>query len=449
MLMAATGAKAQMRSAYFIDTYTMAHEMNPALQPDSSYMTIPILGNTYAGIGASLSLDDILFETSDGSLTTFMSKGTISKQDLLDRVGNGVTVDAGIRLTLLSIGRRLSAEKYQTLGVTLRTDANGYLPKGLFDCMKDIENKNYNIDNAGAKASAYMEIAAGESRKLNRKITVGAKAKMLIGLLNADIGIDNITLNISGQDTWTANGKAKLNVSGPEYKTETKTYNGRPESYEQVTGIENYKFGIHGIGLAIDGGITYKADSHWTLSAAITDLGFVTWLKSHKAGNNGETFTFSGFQNIEVEKSDENSLKQQWDNMHDDLMELAHLEEQGNTAFTKLLGATVNIGAMYFIDPRGKYRAGALLTGRIDGKYSWWETRVNAMIRPISNHSLDICLSPYTSTFGTGIGAAVNYMTKKGINVYLACDRLFLKVNPQMLPTSLNGTIQFGMSLKI
>lgn len=292
-----------------------------------------------------------------------------------------------------------------------------------------------------------MELAAGESRKLNAKTTIGAKAKVLIGLLNTNMNVSNITLNTNGQDTWTVNGKAKLNVSGMEYKTETKDYNGRSESYEQVKGIENLKLGIHGIGLAFDGGITYKADRHWTLSAAVTDLGFITWINSHKAENKGEAFTFNGFNDIEVEKSDDNSLKTQWDNMHDDLMALAHLEEQGKTTFTSTLGATVNTGVLYTIDSMQKYRVGALLTGHIDGKYSWYEARINAMARPINITNIEFSLSPYYSTFGTGIGCAVNYLTKKGMNIYLASDRLFLKVNPQMIPTSLNGTIQFGMSI--
>ena len=90
-----------------------------------------------------------------------------------------------------------------------------------------------------------------------------------------------------------------------------------------------------------------------------------------------------------------------------------------------------------------------LFSGRVDEKYSWWETRMNAMIKPIAKTELEFCASPFYSTFGTGIGAMINYVANNGLNLYLASDRLFFKVNPQMIPTSLNGTVQIGASIRI
>lgn len=444
-----TTARAQLRTGYFIDDYVMAHEINPAFQPDDNYMTIPVLGGTQMGISSSIGMGDILFEKTDGTLTTFMSKGTIAKNDLMDKVGNGVKMNANLHLNLFSMGRRISDDTFRTLGITLKADGAGFFSKGLFDCLKDIENKNYNIDNTGVKVSAYLEIAAGESRKLNDKITVGAKAKLLVGLMNANMNADNISLNTAGETTWTANAHATMNVSGMKYTTERKDYDSRPGSYEQVSDISIGGPGLHGMGLAIDGGITYKPNARWQLSAAITDLGFITWFSSHKAENNGETFSFNGFQNVEIEKNKDNSLKNQWDNLNDDLMDLVHLEDRGSHTYTKMLGATINAGALYNIDSNNRYKAGALLTGRVDGKYSWWEARVNAMAKPFAKTKLEFCISPNISTFGFGVGAMINYMAGNGFNIYLASDRLFATVNPQMLPTSLNGTVQIGAAIRI
>ena len=446
---AGTTARAQVKTGYFTDGYVMAHEMNPALQPESSYMTVPVLGGTQAGISSSIGMGDILFEKADGTLTTFMSKGTIDKGELMDKVGDGVRLNANARITLFGMGRRISDDTFRTLGVTLKTKADAFLPKGLFDCLKDIENKDYKIDGMGTKASAYLEIAAGESRKVNRIFSMGAKAKLIIGLVNANLQTDNIELNASSETAWTAHGHATMDVSGMRYKKEIKDYDGRQGGYEQVNGLRPGGFGIHGTGLAIDGGVTLKPDNHWTFSAAIIDLGFIAWFRSRKAENNGETFSFDGFKDIAVEKSDDNSLKNQWNSLHDDLMDLIHLEDKGNRILTEMLGATINVGALYHIDRQDKYRIGMLFNSRIEDKYSWWETRINAMAKPFAKTNIEFCISPHYSTFGMGIGAMVNYMSKSGFSIYLASDRLFTTVNPQMIPTSLNGAVQIGAAIRI
>ncbi|MCH5310741.1 MAG: hypothetical protein J1E57_02105 [Prevotella sp.] len=444
-----TTARAQVRSGYFIDNYATSHEINPALQPDSNYMTIPVLGGTQISTYSSIGMGDVLFEKTDGKLTTFMSKGTIDKGELMDKVGNGVNLNASLRLNLFSMGRRISDNTYRTLGITLKADGAGFLSKGLFDCMKDIENRNYNIDDTGIKASAYLEFAAGESRKLNEKITVGAKAKLLVGLMNVNMNVDHMTLNTNSDTEWTASGYATLNMSGMNYKTQKKSYDSHPGSYEKVKDVRIGKPGLHGMGLAMDGGVTFRPNKQWELSAAITDFGFITWFNSHKAENNGETFRFDGFQDVEIEKNKENSLKKQWDNLHDDLMDLVHLKYHGKSTYTNMLGATINLGALYRIDTNNNYKAGALITGRIDGKYSWWETRINAMAKPFAKTNIEFCISPNYSTFGAGVGAMINYITNSGLNLYLASDRLFTTVNPQMIPTSLNGAVQIGAAIRI
>lgn len=445
VVLAAT-AKAQVRSGYFIEGYTMAHEMNPAIQPDYSYITVPVLGGTQVGVSSTIGMGDILFEKNGGKLTTFMSKGTIDKNTLLDKVGNGVNISTNARINLFGIGLRVTDNEYRTLAISLRTEGAGFLSKDLFDCLKDIENKNYQIENTGIKASTYLEIAAGQSQKVNEIFSMGAKAKLLVGLMNANIQIDNIELNTNSETTWTANGHATMDVSGLKYKTEIKDYDNKQGRYEQIKDVRLGKFGIHGIGLAIDAGVDLTPNDHWKFSAAIIDLGFVTWIKSRKAENAGKPFSFNGFQDIAVEKSDDNSLKNQWNDLHDDLMDLIHLEDKGNHIFTKMLGATINVGALYHID---KYRIGMLFNSRIDDKYSWWETRINAMAKPFAKTNLEFCISPNYSTFGLGVGGMINYVSNSGFNIYLASDRLFTTVNPQMIPTSLNGAVQIGAAIRI
>lgn len=441
-------SKAQTRTGFFMDKYVMAHEINPALQPDSNYMSLPLLGNTGIGMQSTISMGDILFEQADGTLTTFMSKGTISKQDLMDKIGNGVKTNAGAQLTLLSIGRRINQQRYITANLSLKTQAKTWVPEGLFDCMKDIENRDYTIGDVRGQASAYAELAVGESRRMNKKLAIGAKAKLLIGFMNADIKAEGLHLNTKDEKTWTATGKAETNISGLTYKTEEKRYDSRPGSYKQVKGVNTDGFKPCGFGVAADLGMTYKLDSRLTLSAAITDLGIMAWTGSRKAKNAEESFTFNGFQDVEVEKSEENSLKNQWDSMHDDLMDLAHLEENGKHTHTQMLGATLTAAAEYVLTEKSEMKLGAMITHRLDGKFSWTEARVNGTYSP-TRLPLSIAISPAISTFGFSAGLMATVSPSKTITIFIGSDHIFFKVNPQMIPTGLNGGVMLGMTINI
>lgn len=441
---------AQQRSGYFMDTYDLRHELNPALQPDSSYWSLPLLGNTQAGIRSTVSMKDILFEKEDGTLTTFMTNGTISKNDLLNAVGSGVKTESEAKLTLLSMGHRINEARYQTASISLRTTAATWLPRTLFDCMKDIENRDYTISQTKAKALLYMEIAAGESRKINERLTAGVKAKVLLGLMNINAELKNVHLNLSADNTyWAASGIAELNVAGMKYKTEEKEYDSKDGNYRQVTGVDVQFPGLNGIGAAIDAGVTYKLNDRCTLSAALTDLGFITWTNNHQALNKGEIFKFNGFKDVSIEHDDANSLGNQWDVIHDDLMDLLHLEKQVHTTNTTMLGATFTLGAEYDLKEYSNLRTGVLLTRKVDGKYSWTELRMSGVLTPIRNFPLDISISPAYSTFGFSGGMMANYYPGRNVSMFIGSDCIFTTITPQMIPTSLNGTIHLGMTIRM
>lgn len=437
------------RTAYHTDGFAYNHELNPALQPDSSYWSLPILGNTSISFGSTMKMKDLLFDMpgNTNKLTLFTTDGTISKSDLLNRVGNGMKTGFDTRLTLISIGMRVNAKRYRTIEAGLRAQASTFVPKALFSMVKDIENGTYNIDGLNVNATVFGELSYGESFRLDDNWTVGGKVKLLAGILNANAEVDNLNVNISAESNWTAQGNVTANVSGLEYKTETKEYSSRtnsdgtPKTYDMVNGVKVGGLGFNGLGLAVDAGAEYKLDQHWSFSAAIRDLGFICWFKSKKAANSGEKFEFDGFQN--VSKEGDQTLKNQWNALKDDLMDMIHVEENGTGSYTKMLNCTAEASAKY---KYGIYTAGLLYTANFLGSYTWMETRLNLGVMPING--LDVVISPNYGTYGFSVGGMVNYH-HKGFSVFLASDRLFFEVNKQMIPTSLNAGLQFGMTFAL
>lgn len=437
-------AKAQMsQTGYLMSDNPLSHYMNPAFQPDSAYMSLPLLGNSSLRWRSSMQLDDLLFDTKDGKVTTFMSSNTISKAKLMDKVGSGFTTSLDGRLTLLSMGRRVSDKRYQTLDVNLRSTADVRIAKGVFRALKDVENGVYDFSGTTLEENTTLDIAVSESRRINQKLTLGIKARMLVGLLHADLKTENLTVELA-DDKWTAKGNVEANLAGLKYNNKVKEYKDKPGTYTAVGGASLDGLMPKGLGLAIDAGAIYRHDEHWTVSASILDLGLMSWFGSNRARNGGQEVSFDGFHGVTVDKEDDNSAQKQLDRLSDDLMDMINLQDKGRHNKFSMLAFTVNAGASY------KYRIytfGALLTGRVHGHYSWMEGRLQAGINPW--RWLNVSLSPsYNNRYGFAMGGMADFTTRKGMHIFLSSDRLALyRVNKQFIPRSLSADLQLGMTL--
>lgn len=437
------------RTAYHTDGFIYNHDLNPALQPDSNYLSLPILGNTSVSLGSTMQMKDLFFYLPGNyeHLTLFTTNGTISKSDLLNRVGSGMKSSSDARLTLLSIGKRLNNKHYQTIEASFRTQTSAYIPRAFFSMVKDVENGSYDIDGLSVNASAFFEASYGESVRLDDKWTVGGKAKILVGITNVNANVNNLNVNLDAQGNWTAQGDIRTEMSGFEYKSKTEKYSSRrntdgtPMTYEMVNGVKKGEIGLNGLGIAIDAGAEYKMNEHWTFSASLRDLGFICWFKGNKAANSCERFEFAGFQN--VSKEGDNTLKNQWNVLKDDMIDMIHLEDKGFGNYTKMLNYTAEASAKY---KYSIFTAGLLLTSCVQSKATWLESRLNLGFVPYKD--IDIVVSPTYGTYGFSVGGMINYH-HNGYHVYIASDRLFYEVNRQYIPTSLNAAIQFGMALPL
>lgn len=441
------------RTLYHVQGINNSHELNPAFQPDSSYLTIPLLGNTSFSWMTSMKLGDIIFERPDGTLTTFMSPDAIGKSDLMDRVGDGMKTNMNMRFTLFGMGKRISEREYRTLDVSFRTDVSAFAPKDLFGLLKDVDNGTYNLTPLSLSVSSYFEAAFGESMRINDKLTVGGKAKVLLGLVCADVNVRKLNVNVQDADQWSTQADVETQLFGLDYKTKLTDYKSKPGQFEQVNSAKLDGLGIKGIGLALDLGAEYRYDERWTFSAAVLDLGFISWFGGNKAANKEKSFTFDGFRDISTSKSDPNSLKNQGDRLQDDLLNMAHLERDGKASLTKMLSCTLEGAAAYRIDQT--WNVGALLTANINSPYGWSEARVNVNYTPYikiggvrSADKLCLTLSPSVNTFGFGMGGAVTFRPGKW-QLFLSTDNLFTQFTHQLLPTAHNATVQFGVAKQI
>ena len=442
----------ELRTSYFMETSNYRHQMNPALL-DSLYVGL-LFSNINIGMTGNIGAKQFIFDTNglpgytgNYRYTTFMDPNVDAKT-FLNKLHDKNRFDLYLNYNLFSVGFKAWGG-VNLLELNLRSNTNLTLPKGLFEFAKTAgEKEHYEFGGLGMRTQNYMELALGHSRDINKQWRVGGKLKFLIGAAYADFTADNVTLDMT-EDAWriqsNAQMKASLLKSDVIHEDPSKnSADGRP----RVKELDNFGFSLPGFGMALDLGVTYKPIENLTLSAAITDLGFISWRNTHHASSQGD-YTFDGFNNIYIgsDKDQTEDIDDQFDQIGDDLEEMFSVYDDGTKTATQALAATLNVGAEYKLPAYDKLKFGFLYTSRIHGKYSWHQGMLNVGVRPVKWFECNVN-GAVTST-GVTAGGMLS-LKAPHFNFYIAADRFFSKLGKQGVPlNSSNGNITFGMTFPL
>lgn len=442
----------ELRTSYFMETSNYRHQMNPALL-DSPYFGM-FFSNINVGMTGNIGAKQFIFDTNglpgytgNYRYTTFMDPNVDAKT-FLNKLHDKNRFDLYLNYNLFSVGFKAWGG-VNLLELNLRSNTNLTLPKGLFEFAKTAgEKEHYEFGGLGMRTQNYMELALGHSRDINKQWRVGGKLKFLIGAAYADFTADNVTLDMT-EDAWriqsNAQMKASLLKSDVIHEDPSKnSADGRP----RVKELDNFGFSLPGFGIALDLGVTYKPIENLTLSAAITDLGFISWKNTHHASSQGD-YTFDGFNNIYIgsDKDQTEDIDDQFDQIGDDLEEMFSVYDDGTKTATQALAATLNVGAEYKLPAYDKLKFGFLYTSRIHGKYSWHQGMLNVGVRPVKWFECNVN-GAVTST-GVTAGGMLS-LKAPHFNFYIAADRFFSKMGKQGVPlNSSNGNITFGMTFPL
>lgn len=448
----AAGVSAQaLNSGYFLDGYLFKHQLNPAMESEKSYVSIPVLGNINMGTKGNVGMANFLYPTADNKLTTFMNS-SVDANGFLGELKNINRMSADMNLSIISMGFRAWGG-FNTLDIGLRSSTSVYIPKDFFEFMKlgqSSPNTVYDLGNMGAASTNYVEVALGHSRKINDRLRVGAKAKILLGGAYANINLSNtrVTLN---EDRWEVNANGEMNVAMTGLNIPTKAESGEKHDTGEgelvdFTNIDMGTPGLGGFGLAFDLGATYEVMENLTVSAAVKDLGFMSWKNNTYASTNNEAWTFEGFKELSIEEGSENSLDKQLDRLTDDFEDYANLYRRSTGGkLNRALAATLNIGAEYALPMYDRLSFGFLSSTRINGEYSWSEGRFSANVSPLS--WLEAGVNYGISTYGSTMGWIVNFHPKV-LSLFVGMDYMVSKVGKQFIPlNSMNLNLSMGMSV--
>lgn len=446
-----------LNSAYFLNGYANGHEINPAKDYDrNGYVGIPLLSNFSTALRGNIGVKDILYKNPNGKGLVSYLHPAISSKEAMDAFHNKNKLLLDMRLDIISFGFH-AFNGYNTFTMSARSNAGINVPYELFDLTKNLANKDYDISEFGATAKAWTELAFGHSHQINDAWRIGAKAKILLGVAYMNMKMDNLSLDLSNDNQWTATANATIEAGVKGFKwgdgTETKEYKNQYPghmTYQQLDMDPDVDgAGVNGFGLGFDLGVEWDMEKQdlvdgLKLSASLLDLGFINWSDVAIAQNKGDAFVFNGFHNIQVDNGPGEPLDDQADDLGDRLSDLYSMQDGGTTSKSNALGTTLNIGAEYTLPAYKKLKFGLLSTTRIQGKYSWNEERVSATLSPWK--MFELSTSAAVGTFGGNIGWVINFHPQ-GFNLFIGADHCLGKFTKQGVPLRSNYDFSMGIAI--
>ena len=438
VLSSALTVSAQVRTSYFVENTSFSSQFNPAFAPDYGYIRLPFIGGNF-NLDGNLCIDDFIVRTPDGhGLTTILS-GSVSEAEALkgfSKKANSFNFNNNI--SLLGFGGYTANRKnFWSVDMNLHTEAALDIPYDFLKFMKTVSDGENISDFSKLQfmAQSYADIGFNYSLPVTDKLYVGARAKILIGIVHADFRMNSFKLKTS-EDEWSAEmqGEMDLNMAGLTAR-ENQKFNDVFDNFN--VGDIN---GPSGFGLAIDFGASYKVMDNLQISAAVNDLGFVSWGSGIRFATNDASISFKGVD-MTVDAGGVSSTKP------DISMDELGLSVVGSgRGKATALRATINAGIDYEVKPN-LLGIGLLYHGRMGLYAPSHNITASLDFHPARWFSL----SP-SYTFNNNRGGAIGWtlnIAPKGFNLFLATDFLTSKLAKDLyVPYKQERmTFAFGMAI--
>lgn len=292
-------ASAQKSQVMYYMNLPQNHFMNPALRPLNGFY----LGIGITGIGITLNnnffnLSDVLMPGRSDSVITFLHPD-YNVNDFLRKLkkSNFLTPEADIQL--FGLGFNAGRQSYVFLDIVERIDGNFSLPGNLIKLglggNEDFVGKTMDLTNLDVRMFYFREAGAGLSSYVTKNLRLGFKGKILFGIAGAAIDNNRLSLTVDDDFRHTFNADLMANISGP-----VKIYfdaDNKPDSMdfdEDKIKSPDFYLNTRNFGMGLDFGMVYNVTNRLSLSASITDLGYIKWKDMITNMKAESQFEFSG-----------------------------------------------------------------------------------------------------------------------------------------------------------
>lgn len=349
---------AQSNIMYGSTRNPLMNSANPAFFPNHSrvYLALP---------GANIDFSSPLAYSSIFQYDSAAGKTFINANSILDTLANGDKIRFGTNIHAFGLGWNFD-KFFITLSAQAKADMGFGMPQGLVTFLNE---GNYGhtgddvielLDGNLISLRVYGEAALGFGIRLGENLTVGARAKFLMGFLDLSNAGSSLTLTTAPDySTLTADLNLNMNYTSTfDIVTDSATGN-RSVNINSYT-PKNY-------GVNFDLGARYENDL-FEVSASIIDLGpGIHWTEGIKkivSARENNTFVFSGADVSDYMQG--GTIDSNYSQMLiDSLSSLAEYKTiDGGEAYWTAIPTKVNVGGMFHFTPG--FSAGLLFHGEFE-----------------------------------------------------------------------------------
>ena len=441
-------AQSNFRTGYFLDGYSYKYRFNPSFQGDRGFISFPASGNLTVGVESNMGLSTFLYPTENGNLTTFLNS-SVDDNVFLNGLSENNKLNVNLDMPVLALGFR-TKKSYHTIDLSVKAGAGVNVPKSLFKFAKVGSadgTTEYNVKDFMVKADGRLELAYGYSRPLTSWLDFGVRLKFLAGVARAEVNLKEVNFKTAA-DEWSVKASGSLEASCGGLMLPEKTN----DSGEQVIDFENIGFDMEGFlnslrkpsfGGAIDLGLSAHILGFIDISAAMVDIGLISWNDVTKGVTSGNPWTFNGFGSI----STDGGAGADFEQFGTELLNAFEFKKTSEgVKAVDWLAMTSYISVEVMMPFWKRLSFGLLATHRYDGPYSWTEGRLSVNIAPLN--WLSLTANYALSDFGSSFGGALN-IHAKGFNLFVGADSFLplMEVTPQYIPVkTLNTSVAVGLN---
>ena len=339
LILAAPMAHAQsFQEGFFLDGYTLGYRSNPALSNEGGTLGLLQLdGRTRNNVGAA----SFLYPSADGEVLTALHESVPAAQFLGNlRKDNYINKDIGINL--VSYGWR-KGDAYHTVEANLRALAEASVPLEIFQIIKQGTGQvQYDLGGMKAGGEVYAELAYGLSYRLSDAVSVGARAKLLVGIESVRYQVNRLDLSFS-EDRYTATMEASLDFTSRIGKVRTDE-NGYLK-FTDISAKDKWRLPSGG-GLALDLGVAVTPCEGLSLSASVLNLGGIVWYYGN-AGRSSGSVSFDGVENLTIAEIKDGRLTESFQGVLGELKNSIRIAPVEKRVTPEFLPFTVNLGIRY------------------------------------------------------------------------------------------------------
>jgi Family of unknown function (DUF5723) len=351
-------ASAQNSQVMYFMNIPQNHLINPALRPSNSiYIGLPVISGINVNINNNfVNFSDVIIkgQPKDSIISFLHPDYNVDK--FLAKIKDRNFFNPESMIQLLGVGFSVGKDGYVFIDINDRMESNIVLPGDLFQLAlkgnEGFSGSKIDLSSLRADIKYYREFGAGYSRNITDKLRIGVKGKLLFGIAAASI--DNKSLGITVNDDYSQSIDANLsvNISAPlnvymDSNNHIDSLKFDDKRFKTGSGVVDFLSGKKNLGFGMDIGATYDVNDRISLSASITDLGFIRWTRDVTNLQAADHFDFSGLSINDVVNGSK-TINQVGQDMLDSLKNALSVS-QTKRPFTTYLPYGISLAGSYSI----------------------------------------------------------------------------------------------------